>query len=228
MQLDGVIFDLDGTLGDTLPVCFAAFRHAMSEFSSRRYTDDEIAALFGPSEEGIIRRLVPDRWQACLMTYLAAYDQESARNARLFPGIETALRLLKERGVATAIVTGKGSQSAAISLRHLGLAGHFDSVETGSPEGGIKPLAIRKVLAKWRAMPHQVAYVGDAPSDIEAAREAGVIPLAAAWAATSEPSALTALRPRQIFLSVDTFIEWVEKNIEANRSDARPRVLGSP
>ena len=214
MKLDGVIFDLDGTLGDTLPVCFAAFRRALEGFSGRHYTDEEIAALFGPSEEGMIRRLVPDRWQACLEVYLAAYEEESARRARLFPGIETALRLFERRGVALAIVTGKGARSAAISLQHLGLAEFFDVVETGSPDGSVKPLAIQRVLGKWSAAPDRVAYVGDVPTDMEAAKEAGVIPLAAGWAATSDADSLRALSPLEMFRDVPDFIAWIEKNVE--------------
>lgn len=189
----------------------------MRRFSDRYYTDEEIAALFGPSEEGMIQRLVPDHWQACLEAYLAEYEKESTRNARLFPAIETALCLLEERGVALAIVTGKGARSAAISLRHLNLAGHFDVVETGSAEGGVKPQAIRKVLTKWGAVPSQVAYVGDAPSDMEAAKEAGVIPLGAAWAATSSAESLRALAPLETFRSVGSFIRWIEENVEFNR-----------
>lgn len=214
MRLEGVIFDLDGTLGDTLPVCFAAFRRALKGFSSRYYTDDQIAALFGPSEEGMIQRLVPDQWQACLQVYLAAYEEESQRSAKLFPDIETALRLLKNRGLALAIVTGKGAHSAAITLSHLGLTEHFDIVETGSAEGGVKPQAIRKVLAKWDALSRHVAYVGDAPSDLEAAREAGVVALGAAWAPTASVQELSALAPLETFRSVESFIEWIEKNVE--------------
>jgi pyrophosphatase PpaX len=214
MKLDGVIFDLDGTLGDTLPVCFAAFRRALKGFSGRRYTDEEIAGLFGPSEEGMIQRMVPDRWQACLEAYLAAYEEESARGARLFPGIETALRLLRDRGVALAVVTGKGADSAAISLKHLRLAEFFDVVETGSPDGSVKPLAIRRVLAKWGAAAKRVAYVGDVPTDMEAAKEAGVIPLAAGWAATSDADTLSALSPLETFRDVREFIAWIEKNVE--------------
>ena len=214
MKLDGAIFDLDGTLGDTLPVCFAAFRRALKGYASREFTDEEIAALFGPSEEGMIQRMVPDRWQACLSAYLAAYEEESAREDRLFPGIERALCLLKRRGVALAVVTGKGAQSAAISLRHLRLAEVFDLVETGSPDGGVKPLAIKRVLASWAAAPHRVAYVGDVPTDMEAAREAGVIPLGAAWAVTSTANDLSALFPLETFRSVESFILWIEKNVE--------------
>ena len=215
MKLDGVIFDLDGTLGDTLPVCFAAFWRALEGFSSRHYTDGEIAALFGPSEEGMIRRMVPDRWQACLETYLAVYEEESARSAWRFPGIEAGLRLLQRRGVALAIVTGKGARSAAISLRHLGLAGFFDIVETGSPDGSVKPLAIHRVLTKWGVPPNRVAYVGDVPTDMEAAREAGVIPLAASWAASADADSLGASLPLETFRDVQSFIAWIEKNVES-------------
>ncbi len=217
MRLDGVIFDLDGTLGDTLPVCCAAFRRALQGFSRRHYTDEEIVALFGPSEEGILRRIVPDQWQACLTAYLAAYEEESAKSAKLFPGIETALQLLKRRGLALAIATGKGAQSAAISMRDLRLADYFDVVETGSPEGGVKPQAIRRILTRWAALPHQVAYVGDAPADIEAAREAGVIPLGAAWAEGVRAEALQAHSPLETFRSVAGFTAWIETCVEPRR-----------
>jgi phosphoglycolate phosphatase-like HAD superfamily hydrolase len=213
MRLHGVIFDLDGTLGDTLPACFVAFRRALKDFSAREYADDEISALFGPSEEGMIQRLVPDRWEPCLRAYLAAYQDCLPKYARPIPGMKDALLLLRTRGVTLAVVTGKGPHSAAVTLKHLDLADSFDVVETGSPEGNVKPAAIRKILARWRAAPHQVAYVGDASSDIQAAREAGVIPLGAAWLATTSAQALRAVSPAAIFLTLQDFIRWIETSL---------------
>ena len=216
MKLRGIVFDLDGTLGDTLPVCFEAYRRAFDEFLGRHYTDHEITALFGPTEEGIIRRLVPDQWQACLRTYLDAYKRVHAQCAKPFPGIEDALRLLKQRGVALAIVTGKGIHSTAISLRYLGLKHYFDVVETGSVKGAVKPLSIQKILAKWGALARQIAYMGDMAYDIEAAKEVGVIPLGAAWATTSNAYSLNTLAPLATFSSVESFIKWIDNNVEAN------------
>jgi pyrophosphatase PpaX len=214
MKLQGVIFDLDGTLGNTLPVVFEAFQRTLLEFLGHHYTDREIRALFGPTEEGIFQQLVPEQWQACLQTYLAAYDEIHAQYAHPFPGIEDALQLLKQCGVPLAIVTAKGHHSAAISLRHLGLAHYFDAVETGTAEGAVKPKFIRKVLARWGASSCQVAYIGDAAYDMEAAREAGVIPLGAAWAATADADRLNALSPLATFRSVDDFIRWIEVNVD--------------
>jgi HAD superfamily hydrolase (TIGR01509 family) len=209
MQLHGVIFDMDGTLADTVPLCCAAYRRAFKEHTGREYSDDEIAVHFGSSEEGIIQRVVPERWEACLATYLAAYEQAHASYIDPFPGVGETLRDLRRRGVALAIVTGKGPRSAAISFDRLGLARCFDSVEVGSPVGAIKPLAIRRVLARWNVTPERVAYVGDVPSDIEAAREAGVLPLAAAWAPAADSVTLQALRPVATFVSVEDFLTWI-------------------
>jgi pyrophosphatase PpaX len=213
MKLQGIIFDLDGTLGDTLPVCFEAYRHAFEEFLGRRYNDREIAALFGPNEEGIIQRMVPDDWEACLRTYLDEYERAHGPYDKPFPGIETALNILKERGAALAIVTGKGSNSADISLKHLGLAGYFDILETGSANGAVKSLSIQKVLMRWAILPKEAAYVGDTAYDIEAAKEAGVIPLGAAWAGTSNAESLRAMAPAATFRSVREFIDWIEENV---------------
>ena len=214
MKLQGIIFDLDGTLGNTLPVVFEAFRRVLQESLGRHFADEEIRALFGPTEEGIFQQLVPDRWEACVQSYLAAYDEVHAQYAQPFPGIEDALQLLKQCGVPLAIVTAKGHHSAAISLKHLGLAHYFDAVETGSAEGAVKPVFIRKVLARWGAPSCQVAYVGDATYDMKAAREAGVVPLGAAWAATADADRLESLSPRATFRSVESFIQWIEANVE--------------
>jgi phosphoglycolate phosphatase-like HAD superfamily hydrolase len=214
MRLDGMIFDLDGTLTDTFPVCFVAFREALQAFTGRSYTDEEIMARFGPSEEGMLQRWVPDRWQDCLRLYLEVYEREHRRIAHLFPGVEAALTLLRVRGIPLAVVTGKGPQSAAISLAQLGLTPYFDLIETGSPEGSVKPDCVRRVLAHWGVAPARVAYLGDVASDIEASRAVGVHPLAAAWEERSDPAALRALKPLAVFDTVPQFIDWVTTMVE--------------
>lgn len=214
MQLDGMIFDLDGTLTDTFRVCFAAFREALRPFTGRTYSDEEIMARFGPSEEGMLQRWVPDRWEECLQHYLAAYEREHRRMARTFPGVETALGLLKARGIRLAVVTGRGPHSTAISLAQFGLAPYFDSVETGSSEGAVKPRCIQRVLERWGAPAGRVAYLGDVPSDVEASRIAGVRPLGAAWEERSDPGALRALNPLVVFDTVPQFIRWIETTVE--------------
>lgn len=213
MKLAGMIFDLDGTLGDTLPLCIASFRYAFEGALGKRLSDEEIIARFGPSEEGTCRELVPEGWQTVLEAYLEEYERGHERYTEPFPGIEDALRLLRARGLSLAVVTGKGRRSAEVSLDRFGLAGYFDSVEIGSPDGPIKPTRIRKVLSDWEAAPHEAAYVGDSASDTLAAREAGVAMLGAGWAQTATVGAPGASEPLVNFSSVDDFICWVERNV---------------
>lgn len=209
VRLKGLIFDLDGTLGNTVPVCYAAFHEALLAHTGREYADAEIDAMFGPSEEGMIHRIVPaERRQACLEDYLAAYERLHDLAPRPFPGIAEAMETLRQRGMRLGLVTGKGPRSAAISLRRLGLAEAFDVIEVGSPEGAVKPEAIRRILAHWGVAPERAAYVGDTAYDVEAAREAGVFPLAAAWAPTAQRDELLAAQPAACFTDVTQLVAW--------------------
>lgn len=210
MQLRGLIFDLDGTLGDTLPVCFAAFRATFQQHQGRVLDDAAIHALFGPSEEGIFRQQFPDDWRTAMGIYLREYERAHARCPRLFPGMEPALIALKRRGVRLAVVTGKGPRSAAISARVFQLYRFFDAIEAADTDRPVKTRAIHHVLARWGLDPRHVAYVGDAPSDIDTARQTGLLPVAAAWAPTAAAERLHARAPAALFRSVETFASWTE------------------
>jgi phosphoglycolate phosphatase-like HAD superfamily hydrolase len=213
MSLKGVIFDLDGTLGDTLPVCFAAFREVFRTYLGEEYSDQQIRGLLGPSEEGVLQRAIPNHFPATFEAYLAAYERAHAGCDRAFCGIEDALDLLTLRGVRRGLVTAKGRRSAEITLRFLGLAGRFDPIEAGSAEGNIKADNMRRVLAAWGLEPSAVACLGDAPSDIRAAREVGAMPLAAAWASTVQLATLESAGPSVIFATVDEFVAWLRQHL---------------
>ena len=212
MSFRGFIFDLDGTIGDTLPVCFAAFREVFREYLGRDYSNEEVRAMFGPTEEGIIRDLVPDCWQRCLGDFFRAYERAHDRCPQPFPGIDTVLNTLQRRGVRLGIVTGKGFRTATTSLKVFGLAETFDVVATGSLNGGIKPQSMSCVLEKWRLEARQVASIGDSPSDIRAAQQVGATALGAAWASTSDYDMLNAQNPTAVFRQIDEFLDWIEAN----------------
>jgi HAD superfamily hydrolase (TIGR01549 family) len=212
VSIQGLIFDFDGTLADTLPLCCAAFREVTQRHLGLDYSDAEIVALFGPSEVGIFQQIAAERWETCMEDFLSVYEREHERHAALFPGVLDMLAVLAERQVRVAIVTGKGADSAAISLRLLGLDRHFEIVESGSPEGGVKPAAIQRITQQWELDPADIAYIGDAPSDITDARAAGVVPLAAAWTATADVNALEARDPAVLFRSVDELTDWIRHN----------------
>src|SRR5262249_50040373 len=128
-----------------------------------------------------------------------------------FPGILPLLTRLQGRGIRLGIVTGKGLRSANISAQVLGLDVYFDGIEAGAADGPVKPAGIRAFLTRWAVAPEAVAYVGDAPYEIDAAKHAGVLAVAAAWAASADAAALAARQPHALFRSVAEFATWAER-----------------
>lgn len=213
MQIEGAIFDLDGTIINTLPIVLEAFRKSITRFVDREYSDEEITAFFGPTEAGVIRQLIPDRWQEGLAIYLNEYESLYTKNhIGSFPGIEDALSLLKSRGVRTAIVTGKGASSTAFSLKQAGIDGFFDLVLTGSSYGPVKPRQIQEVVTRWMIDPKVAFYLGDSPCDVQDARQGGVVPLGAAWADISTRDRLIAQNPLAVFDTPEEFGQWITRN----------------
>jgi pyrophosphatase PpaX len=208
-RIAGAIFDLDGTLADTLPICFTTFRRALERLGEPSYTDAEIRARFGPSEDGMFQQAVPTRWQEAFTVYLEEYERHLPLCGGVFPGLAAALGALRERGIPAGLVTGKGRPTTTMSLRAFGLDGAFDAVETGSPAGVVKAAAIGRVVAAWRVAPAEVIYVGDAVADMQAAREAGVIPIAAAWAPSTIVAGLHATNPYALFTDAGDFHAWL-------------------
>jgi pyrophosphatase PpaX len=209
VRLAGAIFDLDGTLADTLPACYAAFRAACEGLRGPAYTNEQIRGLFGPSEEGMLQRAMPERWEDGLAILLEEYARQLKACSGVFPSITATLRLLRERGTPLALVTGKGPSTTRMSLTHFGLDGVFDAVEVGSPQGVVKAAAIARVVARWGAAASEVIYVGDAVADMHAAREAGVCGIAAAWAPSAIATELAATKPHALFTDAADFQSWL-------------------
>ena len=207
--IQGVLFDLDGTLGNTLPVCIGAFRKAIQPFAGRELSDAEIVATFGPSEEGTVHVLAPGHAAEALASYLHHYAILHDSCPEPFAGVLEMLTDLKARGVKLALVTGKGQGSADISLARLNLLPFFEHIEVGSPLGPRKSEAIIDILSRWEMEPTAAVYVGDAPSDIPSARRAGTYAVAAAWAATADLELLRAEKPDALFLTLADFEAWL-------------------
>jgi phosphoglycolate phosphatase/pyrophosphatase PpaX len=93
--MKAILFDLDGTIGNTLPLCIAAFREAIEPLAKRQLTDEEIIATFGPSEEGTIALLLPDKQTEGLSQYLWRYEALHGRWPAPFDGIVEILSYLK-------------------------------------------------------------------------------------------------------------------------------------
>ena len=212
-KIKAVIFDLDGTIADTLPLCIAAFKQSVEPLLGKSISEEEIIATFGPSEEGTIRKLIPGHEDAGVTAYLKYYEALHHTCPAAFAGVRELLDLLKNKGVLLAMVTGKGKHSTRISLKQFGLESYFETLETGSPEGPNKVNGIRTVLEKLGTSKAESLYVGDAPSDVKYCKEIGVPIAAAAWASTADESELKKLEPEYLFTSIADFSVWIKNQI---------------
>lgn len=215
MQIKGIIFDMDGTLGDTVFVSVEAIVRAVNKHTGKTFTHPEVIALFGPSEIGIIKKMVPDQvWEATCQTFYEEYERiHREHKIGAYPGIENILDLLSAHHIRQAIVTGKGARSAQISLGFFQLNGHFDYVETGWVSGSSKEACINKVVDEWQILPENVLYIGDAPSDVTIARCAGVRPISVAWADTADPQELLAQEPEALFETIPDLENWLKDQL---------------
>lgn len=202
-KLKSVIFDVDGTIIDSLPLCVEAFRLALEPVTGRSLSDDEIYSAFGPSDEGTIRIFAPDTAEVCLEQFLYHYRRlHPIMCPKPFDGIVDILDWLATQSVHIGLVTGKGPKSLAITLEELSLGCYFDAIETGSPLRANKPECLWKVLHAFGHSPDESVYIGDTPSDIMACREVSIPIFSAAWAKTTDLPKLASLRPDKIVHSV--------------------------
>jgi phosphoglycolate phosphatase-like HAD superfamily hydrolase len=211
MTVAAVLFDLDGTLVDTLPICYLAFRRALEMAGAATLTDDEIHALFGPSEEGMMQRALPADWERVLPEYFEEYGRLLGSCPDVIPELRAVLRLLRERGIPMALVTGKSRVTATMSLDYFAITEAFAAVECGSPQGVVKGAAIRRVLQDWGIGPDAAIYVGDGAADMLAAREAGVLAAGAAWAQGARVGELKDARADVIFTDAADFLAWLDR-----------------
>jgi phosphoglycolate phosphatase-like HAD superfamily hydrolase len=209
-RIKAVIFDLDGTLANTLPLCISAFKKSVEPLLNRSVSDEEIVATFGPSEEGTIMALVPNYYEKGISDYLNFYRDLHDICPVPFEGMEEILATLKSKGVRIAMVTGKGKYSTNISLNQFKLTHYFEVIETGHSGGPRKAEGIQNILDTFADLKkEEIIYVGDAPSDITSSRKVGVPIVAAAWAETAETEKLTQQHPDILFSNIEDFRNWL-------------------
>lgn len=212
-NIKAVIFDIDGTLANTIPLIIKAYRIAVEPLVHRPLSDDEIVATFGPNEEGSIRSIAPDNYKKGTADFLRLYKELHDMCQHPFDGIEELLTTLKSKGVKLAIATGKGKETIDFSLQRFNLTGFFNKIEAGSPNGSRKIEAIHLILNSFSLKKEEVIYIGDSAGDITESREAGIGVVAAAWAETAKVDKLKEVQPNEIFYTVSDFSKWLYARI---------------
>jgi pyrophosphatase PpaX len=205
--IKAVIFDFDGTLADTLPVCFLAFDAVFREFDNREVTTEEIKAMFGPSETGIIRENLKNKnYDEAIKLYYEIYSKRHRNIVQDNEEINTLIRQLKTNGYKLGIVTGKARRSLDISLDCLGLKNFFDVIVTGDDVEYPKPHpeGINKVLKNLNVSHKEAVFLGDSDADIMAGKQANVHTIGVHWLPNYQTIEFS-VQPDEVYSNINEF-----------------------
>lgn len=206
--MKAVLFDFDGTLADTLPVCFLAFEAVFREFDDREVTSGEIKAMFGPSETGIIREnLKNNNHEKAIELYYEIYRDQHDNMVKKNEAIHTLLRQLKTSGYKLGIVTGKARRSLDLSLDSLELNNIFDVIVTGDDVELPKPdpEGINKALEELGLSNKEAIFLGDSDADILAGKQASVYTIGVHWLPNFQTIEFS-IQPDEVFSDISEFL----------------------
>jgi phosphoglycolate phosphatase len=191
------IFDLDGTLADSLPWFRRHVNDVADRFGFRRVAEEDIAPLRRAPPREILERLAVPLWKVPrIARHMRRLKTAHLDAIPLFPGVEAMLRTLRDGGVRLALVSSDSEANARAQLgaRNAGLIADF---ACGAALFG-KAAKFRRVAKRAGVAPASAIAIGDEVRDIEAARAAGMACGAVAWGYAA-PETLRALRPDLLF-----------------------------
>ena len=182
-----LVFDLDGTLVDTLPDLRASLNRLMASHRLDEFAAPEVAGMIGDGATALVSRALRARGRETapsdLDAFLADYGTHVAEQSRLFPGAAQALAAARAAGWRLAVCTNKPAAPALHLLAHLGIAALFDAIGGGDsyPTRKPDPAHLLATLAEAGGDPAACVMVGDHRNDILAATSAGIPAIFAKW-----------------------------------------------
>ena len=187
MKYDAVIFDLDGTLTDTLDDLKNSVNYALGEFGFPERTLDEGRSFVGNGVRRLIYLSVPENTdeeisENCLTVFKEYYKSHSLIKTKPYDGIIPMLEELKKQGIKTAVVTNK-MHEAAEDIVHIFFDGLIDTT-VGQVDGVAQkpqPDGINLVLSSLSVPKERAIYVGDSEVDCITAINAGMPCIGVTW-----------------------------------------------
>ena len=181
-----ILFDLDGTLADTVPFILESVRHAF-EGHRRCPTDAEWIAGIGTPLRSQLAAFAerPEDVEVLFQRYRAFWIAHHDDRTRAFPGALEVVQELSAAGHPIGVVTAKNEQGALRTLGHTGMLPYVNTIVGADTCANAKPHPepVLLALARLDRPPAEALMLGDSPHDLAAARAAGSLSVAALWGA---------------------------------------------
>jgi phosphoglycolate phosphatase len=188
-RFDGVLFDLDGTLADTLEDLADAMNRVLRGEGLPEHTYAGYQRMIGHGIHELVRAALPadGRDEAtitrCFEMMMADYGEHSLVKTHPYAGVPELLRALRDAGLALAVLSNKADGPTRLIVAALFADDAFAAVAGARPEVPLKPDPAGALLiaASLGLDPRRVLYVGDSPTDVRTARAAGMTPVGVSW-----------------------------------------------
>lgn len=182
----GVVFDLDGTLVDSLRDIADAVDHVLDHLGLPRWSHAEYERMVGEGARILIRRALGDRVDLedrALAAFHARYLANAAVHTRPYDGVEALLADLAARGVPMAVLSNKPHDATTALVRELFAEGTFARVRGALEPHPNKPdpSAALELARAMELAPEAILFVGDTAIDVETAARAGMTSVGALW-----------------------------------------------
>ena len=183
MGYDPILFDLDGTVIDSVALIRESHRHAVREVLGVDFSDERLVANVGRPLIDQMREFSPEHAEELLRVYRVWNHAHTVELLRAYDGMDMLLQVLRDEGRRLGIITSKSHPTVDLAFDVLPLRHHFSVVIAAEDTDRHKPDPAPILLALERLDgDHDGAcYVGDAPFDVQAARAAGVTSVGVTW-----------------------------------------------
>lgn len=208
-MIKAVLFDFDGTLLNTNDLIFTSYEYAFTKVLGRSITDEEIHDLYGKPLYSSLAKY-GEHQDALCDTYREFNESHHDELVKKFDGAAEGVRMIKNSGIKTAVVTSKRRYTLEKGIRILGLEDFFDVLIT--PDNTEKhkpdPEPVLKACELLGVSPSEAIMVGDSVFDFECAKRAGARLAGVNYSTTRD--AIMEYKPDYM---VDTLVELAEKLI---------------
>ncbi len=186
MKLKAVLFDLDGTLLNSIPLIRRCFERVFAEFDIP-WSDGAVMKTVGLPLRQVAESYAPGQADLFLKVYTEFYRDHQQEMLKLFPGAKEVVQALDRAGYRLALVTSKRREPAVSNLALTGLDQYLQHVVTVEDTSRPKPYpdCLLKGLRLLAVEADQAVYVGDSWYDVQTGKNAGVATVGVTWGIAS-------------------------------------------
>jgi HAD superfamily hydrolase (TIGR01549 family) len=213
-----VLFDVDGTLVDSMGKIVNGLGDAYEKYTGSRPTDAKIRSLIGLPLNVQLRdhgnpNASDEEMDEMIHYTITRYEHHKHLEQELAPAIE-ALRLCHQAGLKTALVTSKNAAEMELFVRRFSGMEYVDVSVTASDVARPKPdpESVLRACDLLDIAPSEALYIGDAIFDMQAARGAGVVPVAVAYGSVAAEN-LAKENPALLLETPEALLAWTRESL---------------